>query len=346
MNDKGTAILDEYSKLVNELVNARREMARLNEILSGKERFLSRILDISPSIVYILDLSTLRLAFSSRGMASLLGGGEAEKSDTLVLDFIHKDDKASVLEHYAAMVSAPDSEIRTADFRVLRENKSWRWLRAKDIVFTRGESGKPIQIVGVLDDVTDQKEREDALRRASAIDPLTGLLNRRGFMDSAGLQLRSLGIRALPCTLAFFDVDNLKDINDRHGHGEGDIALKAVADALRMSFRSSDILARFGGDEFVAFAGNVTAATAEPLLGRIRRNVASISNALGKPWKLECSIGCSFFSPLDASDLDRLIAVADGEMYKNKAKKKNTAADWPVGMTKESASCENDLSIS
>jgi len=226
-------------------------------------------------------------------------GDEREKSDALTLDFIHREDKASILGHYDEMVSAADSEIRTADFRVLRENKTWRWPRVKDIVFTRDETGEPFQVVGVLDDVTDRKEREEALRRASAIDPLTGLLNRRGFMDSAGLQPQSSGIRALPYALAFFDVDNLKDINDRHGHGEGDIALKAVADALRMSFRSSDILARFGGDEFVAFASNVTATTIGPLLGRIRRNIASISGAMGKPWKLECSIGCSFF-PLTA----------------------------------------------
>src|SRR5205085_6171671 len=85
-------------------------------------------------------------------------------------------------------------------------------------------------------------------------DELTGLYNRRGFLALAERQLKLARRSGRSLLLFFIDVDGLKDINDAFGHGEGDAALKCTAEALETTFRDSDVIARFGGDEFAALA--------------------------------------------------------------------------------------------
>lgn len=326
MNEKDTTLLQEYSKLVNELVDARRELARLNTTLKDRERFLSQIITIAPSTVCIIDLESGRVEYSSRPLRLFLGQLEKEsKAPEILLQMVASDDRPSVEEHHRAMANAEEGEVRIIDFKVIRNDGKIRWLRAKETSFVRDSRGVTIKALGALDDVTEQKEKEESLRRDSIVDPLTGLLNRRGFLSSAGFTLQSANIRSLPCAITFFDINDFKAINDTYGHAEGDLALKLMADAMRMTFRSSDILGRFGGDEFIVFACDVSAETITPILERMKKNIDSIAQSSKKPWKLSCSVGCSFFSPLGNSDLEKLIASADSEMYKDKTSSKQSS---------------------
>ena len=326
MNEKDTTLLQEYSKLVNELVDARRELARLNTTLRDKEKFLSKVITMAPSTVCILDLESGRIEYSSRPFRAFLGISLKESDTNEVLSsIISVDDRSSVDEHHRAMAHAKEDEVRIIDFRISKGDGSIRWLRAKETSFVRDARGITKKVLGVLDDVTEQKEKEESLRRDSVVDLLTGLLNRRGFLSSSELILRSANIRSLPCAIGFFDINDFKAINDTYGHAEGDLALKLMADAMRMTFRSSDILGRFGGDEFIVFISDVTPDTIPPILDRMKRNVDSIAQSSNKPWSLSYSIGCSFFSPLGSSDLEKLIASADAEMYRDKTSGKQSS---------------------
>jgi diguanylate cyclase (GGDEF)-like protein len=119
--------------------------------------------------------------------------------------------------------------------------------------------------------------KQDLLGRLSTTDPLTGLANRRRLRGAFADELNRAARYETPVSLLLVDLDRLKDINDRHGHADGDRALQLVAEALRRSCRATDLAARYGGDEFIVLAVNTPATEARVLALRIRDNVRRLS---------------------------------------------------------------------
>lgn len=159
-------------------------------------------------------------------------------------------------------------------------------------------------------------ERE--IRHLAITDDLTGLYNRRGFLASATHQLKLAQRNGQNLLLFCCDVDNLKAINDSCGHNEGDLALIRSADALEKTFRDSDILARFSGDEFVVLASEASGRDQEIMLSRLEGNLRA-ANAEESKFKLSLSIGVARFDPKSPSTLGDLMMRADRAMYDHKA---------------------------
>jgi len=157
------------------------------------------------------------------------------------------------------------------------------------------------------------------LRYLALTDELTCLYNRRGFFAAAVQQLKVATRKEQSLLLLYCDVDNLKKINDSHGHREGDMALIRAADALEQAFRASDIVARLGGDEFVVLAMEASGKTEELLLRRLEKNVKK-SNAEETRYELSLSVGVARFDPKCAMPLGELMAKADEAMYEEKRK--------------------------
>jgi diguanylate cyclase (GGDEF)-like protein len=155
------------------------------------------------------------------------------------------------------------------------------------------------------------------LRYLALTDDLTCLFNRRGFFAAATQQLKLAQRNSQKLLLLFCDVDNLKKINDSHGHREGDLALIHTADALEQTFRDSDILARLGGDEFVVLATEASVQTSEVLLRRLEKALKK-SNAGESRYQLLLSVGVARFDPKRAVSLGELMAQADEAMYEQK----------------------------
>ena len=109
----------------------------------------------------------------------------------------------------------------------------------------------------------ERKRMEEEIRSLSLTDELTGLYNRRGFTLLAEQEVKLAHRMNRTMLLFFCDVDNLKGINDTHGHAQGDLALKEVSAILKETFREADILARLGGDEFVVLAVDASLESAE-----------------------------------------------------------------------------------
>jgi two-component system cell cycle response regulator len=160
--------------------------------------------------------------------------------------------------------------------------------------------------------------KEEKLQEITLTDELTGLHNRRGFYTLAEQLIRISNFTKSGMILFFIDVDKLKYINDTFSHQDGDQALIDTAGILKKTFRESDIIARFGGDEFVIFAKEARKEISKKIITRLRENIKS-HNASGKrPYNLSLSIGMAHYDPESPFSIEELLGEADRFMYESK----------------------------
>jgi diguanylate cyclase (GGDEF)-like protein len=167
--------------------------------------------------------------------------------------------------------------------------------------------------------------RMAALEARAEIDPLTELVNRRGFERECRRALAYVKRYGARAALVFFDLDGFKLINDRHGHAAGDAVLKAVAMVLARQVRTSDLVARIGGDEFVVLLWHVTEEDALAKAHVLEAAVARMTSPQGGvTLSIGASAGVAMLLPLDtpASVLER----ADRAMYARKSARAGAAA--------------------
>ena len=166
--------------------------------------------------------------------------------------------------------------------------------------------------------------KEDLLEELSVTDPLTGLANRRRLRGAFSDENARAARYGTPLALLLIDLDNLKTINDRHGHACGDRALQLVAESLRTSSRATDLAARYGGDEFIVLAVNTSATEALALAHRIgatvrRLGAPAASAARGaSPWSRGVDRRCRPRAAA-APTFESLHAAADQALYAAKA---------------------------
>ncbi|HEX5508603.1 MAG TPA: GGDEF domain-containing protein [Pseudolabrys sp.] len=159
-------------------------------------------------------------------------------------------------------------------------------------------------------------------RHAAATDPLTGLLNRRAFMESANSLCALRYKRGEPVTLLAFDLDHFKSVNDTFGHAVGDDVLRLFASTLRSSMRADDIIARLGGEEFAAIIPADLAATSR-VAERVRRAFEITGAVVGEsPVGATVSIGAAVSLTADEA-IEALLARADAALYRAKRAGRN-----------------------
>lgn len=163
-------------------------------------------------------------------------------------------------------------------------------------------------------------------------DDLTGLYNHRYLQKCIEQEVRRSERYGLEFSVAFIDLDNFKDINDAHGHLAGSQALKEVADLLRQSVREVDVLFRYGGDEFTAMLVETDSRGAAIVADRIRRTIENhpLLADTGSPVKVTATVGYATF-PLNASDKNGLIDLADRAMYEGKKVRNVVRGAWEQG---------------
>lgn len=166
------------------------------------------------------------------------------------------------------------------------------------------------------------KRANAELENLSLRDHLTGLYNMRGLEALAEQHLKHLRTRPTDSIVRVVvaDMDGLKKINDRFGHHEGSAAIIKTADLLTSCFRASDILARVGGDEFIAFMIGANELPFEQLAARIEEAFDRFNRTRRKPYRLSISIGAASTDHNDSRPLAEIIKSADEAMYRNKQK--------------------------
>ncbi len=173
-----------------------------------------------------------------------------------------------------------------------------------------------------------EAEREDLKRKytmanlVSVTDELTGLLNRRGFMDIGQNNLDLLSKTSQKGMVLYIDIDGLKKINDTYGHAAGDRAIQVEAEILQRCFRKNDIIGRLGGDEFGIVAPNLTEASLEKIKSKIEKSCQFFNKRNTGSFMLSMSIGnVSFGEEDDSKELYALMNKADSVLYSEKTKK-------------------------
>lgn len=178
-----------------------------------------------------------------------------------------------------------------------------------------------------------QLDGQQELERQARTDPLTGLLNRRAFLEEIRVRLGVVQRTARPAALVYIDVDNFKPVNDVHGHSVGDAVLRRIAERIRRSVRASDVVARLGGDEFAIWLDEADADGALNKgreLVQIHADLAEFSGVADRP--LGFSIGVAIADPRGTDSVDDLIERADVQMYRAKrAGKGQVCLDQPRG---------------
>ena len=151
--------------------------------------------------------------------------------------------------------------------------------------------------------------REEKLSR---VDPLTGLYNRRSFSEVAGAEIERAKRYGRPLSLAFIDLDNFKTVNDTFGHEMGDEVLTTMAGVFRDELRSTDIVGRFGGDEFAIMLPEAGAAASMAAMSKLKDGVASAMS--GRGWPVTMSLGLVTYEAAPP-DLEEIVKEADALMY-------------------------------
>jgi diguanylate cyclase (GGDEF)-like protein/PAS domain S-box-containing protein len=250
-------------------------------------------------------------------LCKLLGRTREELLGNRDQEFTHPDDRASDVEAAWRILNGEIDTWQT-EKRFVLPSGTVVWAIA-NMTFLRDEGGRPIAWLGQFQDITEGKRSEARLRRLADEDSLTNVANRRSFEDAVRVTLELCERHGIAGALLLIDLDGFKAINDTYGHALGDAALAAVASGLRERLRTTDLLARVGGDEFAvllpATSGEGARRVAEALVDRVR----ATKLAPGQPVvQLNASVGVADFGAEPLPTVDELFAAADAAMYADK----------------------------
>jgi diguanylate cyclase (GGDEF)-like protein len=256
-------------------------------------------------------------------MHDLLGGSDQQ--------IVHPDDICALDELLLQCRNGRPTNI--LPYRSRKKDESYLWVEANLRLYRDAVTDQPVGFVNVIRDISSRKAAEDKLSQAyqlveslASADGLTGLANRRRLDETMGQQWRDALRDQTPLTLLIFDVDNFKPYNDLYGHLQGDACLRRIADATRAIIdRPTDLLARFGGEEFVAVIPGISNDTAHSIAEKIRLAVEQLCIPHeGNPHNcVTVSVGCATRYATPETSFDILFTAADQALYQAKASGRN-----------------------
>ncbi|HYM43563.1 MAG TPA: PAS domain S-box protein, partial [Steroidobacteraceae bacterium] len=311
---------------------------RAEQELARSEIRLRTVLDTAVDGIAAADVETKRLLFVNRSLCNLLGYS-AEELRTLGIADIHPSEALPEVWRQFQKQLQGEAHV-VANLPVRRKDGS---------VFLADLSASPMSLdgrtlmVACFRDVTDRNRAEEQMRRLARYDLLTGLGNRRIFVEALNQSIARARRNGRSFAVLYLDLDHFKDVNDTLGHPVGDLLLQAVADRLRAAVREGDSVARFGGDEFAVLVADVddpmdVAAIADRVREvlentvTVRRAAAAagaaaenLLRAVGEPFTIEgreihsgTSIGIAVFGS-DSTDAETMLSHADVALYRAKS---------------------------
>jgi diguanylate cyclase (GGDEF)-like protein/PAS domain S-box-containing protein len=292
----------------------------LEQLRVGEERWQLALRGAGDAL-WDWDLVSGRVFRSPRWHA-MLGYEEAGAGDGHedFLRLLHPDDVKSTEAAVNAHLRR-ETDVFAAEYRLRHNDGSWRWImdRGQAVWNERG----PVRLAGSQTDITDRKTAEALLAAQARTDALTGLANRWEFDRLFVEQFETARTNGEPLSVCICDLDRFKEVNDSYGHAAGDRVLSTFGAILRKNLRTSDLLARVGGDEFILAMPGTTAHQACDLVENIRRQLrAEVFVAFDTSFHVTSSFGVAQLRA-QHHHADGLIAEADRFLYEAKGGGRN-----------------------
>jgi diguanylate cyclase (GGDEF)-like protein/PAS domain S-box-containing protein len=301
------------------------------------ERELRRFrlaMEASVDSIYLTDPDSMKFVDVNAAACSRLGYPRERLLKMGPQDVLGKD-RAVIRREYDDVIAAGERGM-SYESRFVRSDGGERWTEIHRRALYVNDAWL---IVTVGRDITERKIAETALQKATEQlerlalhDPLTGLANRRKFAERFEYDMARATRARTPLSLLMVDIDHFKEINDQRGHLAGDACLKALAVLLAESVRAVDLVARFGGEEFVVLLPEMSAEQSLVAAERIRSLVEAHSAEIseGAPVAVTVSIGAATSTGV-ALSLEKLLERADEAVYRAKRAGRNRACAWVAG---------------
>lgn len=334
MQEKNAALLQTHEELTQsyeeltasneELIALYTQVTEADELRQKSEERYRLVIEGISDAIYDWDLSTNRVVWAGR-WSDMLGvpDGEGMYNQTYWEEMIHPEDRdvrnQALTEHLAGK-----SPLYSAEFRIMNQaGKGYIWVLSRGKVLYDSE-GNAIRMVGSLTDISDKKRWEEEIWRLAYQDSLTGLANRRLFLERLQKELQ-LAQKGETCgAMLYLDLDNFKLVNDTCGHAQGDQLLVEITNRLvELIVDDGHLVARLGGDEFVVLLTNVSQEFAiAHMATNILHTLAGEVNLCGHHFSLSASIGIARY-PFDGMEVDEILKNADTALYAAKNAGKN-----------------------
>ena len=275
-----------------------------------------------------------RFVYVNRQLCEMLGYSRAELLQRSIRDISHPDDR-SATDTDQARLYAGEIDSFKAEKRYVRRDGSAIWVRLT-VAAKRTAQGRTLHHISIVEDISDRRAAEARIQYLATHDEMTGLVNRTLFADFLARAIARCHRPNRGFAVFFVDLDRFKLINDSLGHESGDTFLRVIGSRLRDTLRSSDVVARFGGDEFVLLVEDLNdrqdaAVVARNLLAAVLQPV----EIAGQECRVTASIGIAL-CPEDGVDAETLLKHADLAMYHAKEDGKNGFQCYSTGMGAQS----------
>lgn len=237
---------------------------------------------------------------------------------------LHPDDFDKTMDAMKDHLSGK-TDVYEVEYRIQAKDGSYKWYSDRGRITQYGENGKPAFLAGIVFDISESKELQlqlenenRILAEQSNVDVLTKVKNRRALMTRLEEETEEAQKSKLPLSIAMFDIDNFKKLNDSYGHLYGDRVLLEVASIMQKSIREEDVIGRYGGEEFMVLFRNTGIEKARSISERIREAIAA--NSFKGNVRVTVSGGVSQYQGAAVQDL---IHDADMNLYAAKRNGKN-----------------------
>jgi len=322
IESQGSVIRDAAGNVEKVLIVSRdiSERKAIDRALRESEERFRTLADSAPMAIWVAGtdkgcywFNKTWLDFTGRSMEQEIGNGWAES--------VHPDDLVACMEHYQTCFDA--RRRFEMEYRLRNHRGEYRWML--DTGTPRLDTdGVFSGFVGTMVDITERRAVEKELQLQARVDYLTGLFNRRHFIEQGELEL-SRALRYNNQLSAFMiDIDYFKQVNDTHGHRAGDMVLQALSRLCKEALRDVDLLGRMGGEEFAVLLPETSHEKAIEVAERLRETIEETPIVIetGLPLHITVSIGVTTLTGKD-SNIDMLLNQADTALYQAKEAGRN-----------------------